>query len=784
MSDSEGFGGFECWVQVSTDDQSGGQIAEGWVFTQDNHKIERIRAIASGRKWPGVYGLARPDVALAFPSATGAESCGFHVKLPNAVAAGALQLEAKIGAEWQTFFSTGSSAGPTLNWFEYARARIKTRTGLPTPSRFEGLGQGYVCWVDQPTNWRKVDRRFLLSGWCFTKSGSPIANLRVCIGSQSFPVRRGLSRPDVVAVYGNRPGTLESGFEVTVEMAGSNFAILRLEATDPDGRWREVFRKRISSRPGKGGTSTDRSYEAWIKRYDTLSSRDRAGIRDQIRSFQIQPRFDILMTISDLAVDRVEASLKSVRAQLYPNWQLRVAPTKPDSDRVSRVLSRYAKHDRRIRIVPDPKGAEGDFCARLYGGDRLAPTALYFCAHEINQCPDVQLIYSDEDQLDAAGHRAKPHFKPDWNATLFLEQNYVSQLTVLRTALAKAMGLRNDLAEVAEDSVLHRNLEEIQSSQIRHSPWVLYHRHGKVIENTTSQCGFPRAHSGDPLVSIIIPTRDWVHLLEPCVTSILEKTTYPNFEIIIVDNGSCEPAALDYLAAVARERRVRVLRRDEEFNYSRLNNVAVQSSEAEFVALVNNDIVVSSPEWLDEMVSRAMSPNVGAVGPRLLYPDGRIQQAGVILGAGLHGVAEVAHRGLPKRDPGYFGRARCAQELSAVGAACMLVRRRVYLEVDGFDEERLKVAFNDIDFCLKLRAKGYRIIYTPEAELYHLEHASRGHENTEGKKLRFDAEIQYMKEKWGEALLSDPAYNPNLSLGPELFTLAFPPRVMKPWRTN
>jgi GT2 family glycosyltransferase len=199
---------------------------------------------------------------------------------------------------------------------------------------------------------------------------------------------------------------------------------------------------------------------------------------------------------------------------------------------------------------------------------------------------------------------------------------------------------------------------------------------------------------------------------------------------------------------------------------------------------MNNDVNVIKPGWLEEMVSHGIQPGAGAVGARLLYPDNRMQQAGVILGAGVHGVAEVAHRGIARGDPGYFSRAILAQELSAVGAACMLVRREVYLEVGGFDEEHLKIAFNDIDFCLKLRARGYRIVYAPEAELYHHEHASRGTEYTETNEQRFNREIEFMKEKWKDALLVDRYYNPNLSLGNALFTLAFPPRVTKPWQST
>jgi GT2 family glycosyltransferase len=283
-----------------------------------------------------------------------------------------------------------------------------------------------------------------------------------------------------------------------------------------------------------------------------------------------------------------------------------------------------------------------------------------------------------------------------------------------------------------------------------------------------------------PSVSIVILTRDLVERLEPCVTSILEKTTYPKFELVLIDNGSKDRAALIFLAESEKDRRVRVLRRDEEFNYGRLNNFAVRNVGSEFVALLNNDLTVISPDWLEEMVSQAIQPGIAAVGARLLYPDDRIQHAGVILGGG--GVAAHAHKGLPRANHGYFSRAILAQELSAVTAACMLVRRGAYLEVGGLDEEHLKVAFNDVDFCLRLRQHGYLIIYTPYAELYHFESASRGLEDTVMKSQRFEAEIKYMRDTWGDALQNDPAYNPNFSLASAGFTLAFPPRLQVPWR--
>lgn len=590
-------------------------------------------------------------------------------------------------------------------------------------------------------------------------------------------------------------------------------------------RFRACIRVGFAGRsPGPAAQDeADETYKAWIGRYETLDAVELSRIRRQIKGLKLRPRFSILLPIIESRPDHLEMALKSVRAQFYPHWQLCIAPDSSIPGQVRGVLSRYARLDDRIKIGPDVKSgkiaaaanqalalAEGDFVWACFGSeDQLAPTALYFCALEINQHPEARLIYGDEDKLDSAGDRVEPDFKPDWNWQLLRERNYVSSCSILQADLIKAQGFRDGFEDSYGYDLLLRCAEKVGPRRIRHIPRVLVHQRAsrardptgasKAAEEHLERCGIAaevipssdrksqrvryRAPEVKPTVSIIIPTRDWVQLLKPCVTSILEKTTYEPFEVVLVDNGSKDAAALEYLGSVAGDPRVRLLRRDEEFNYSRLNNFAVAKSEAVFVALVNNDTEVCTPDWLDELVSQGSQPGVGAVGPRLLYPDGRIQQAGVILGGGSHGVAEVAHRGLPQGHSGYFDRASLAQELSAIGGACMLVRRSVYLEVGGFDEERLKVAYNDIDFCLKLRALGYRIIYTPYAELYHLEHASRGLETTPDKKLRFEAEIQYMKEKWGATLLTDPAYNPNLSLGQELFTLAFPPRVTRAWQS-
>jgi GT2 family glycosyltransferase len=672
-------------------------------------------------------------------------------------------------------------------------------------------------------DWHGLNRRFRLAGWCFSKNGEVPEGLRVYLADREFFVSYGLARPDVARTHPDQANALQSGFEVMIEVPRGAVHNLRLEACHRKGLWREVFSQRIVVSRKAGG-----SYADWIRKYDTLRWRDRSRIRKQIQTFRLKPRFSILLPLSGAPPSHLTDAIDSVCLQLYPGWQLILVPDAPLPDNTRRLLVRLAGRDSRIELRdPVKEGGTaaalnealtvsgGEFVLLLGSEDKLAPTALYFLAHVINSDPEVCLIYADEDKLDSEGFRADPHFKPDWNWELLLAQDYVSHLAVFRANLLKSLGFRPNFGEACVYDLLLRFSERIKRHHIHHLPHVLYHRRtvppsvsedqrliaGAIkaaeenLERQRVAADVTRARNGScrrvhyllrgdaPTVSIIIPTRDRVELLRPCVESILEKTTYSRFEIVLIDNGSRETAALEYLSLSARNPRTRILQCDEEFNYSRLSNFGVERSEAEFVVLMNNDVEVIAPGWLDEMVSHGIQPEVGAVGARLLYPDGRVQQAGVILGAGVHGVAEVAHRGIARSDPGYFSRAILAQELSAIGAACLLTRRKVYLKAGGFDEKQLKVAFNDIDFCLKLRARGYRILYAPEAELYHHEHASRGSEYTSANERRFIREIEFMKEKWKDALLTDPNYNPNLSLGSELFTLAFPPRVTKPWQS-
>ena len=355
-----------------------------------------------------------------------------------------------------------------------------------------------------------------------------------------------------------------------------------------------------------------------------------------------------------------------------------------------------------------------------------------------------------------------------------------------------------------------RCVEQIDPHEIVHVPRVLYHwrshpgstaqagsekdyallagaralndhfaRKGISANAELLEFGMYRAHydipTPAPLVSLIIPTRNSLSLIQQCVNSILDKTTYKNYEIIIVDNNSDDSKTLHYLNSLVCDYRIRVLCDKRPFNYSALNNSAALNARGEYLGLINNDIEVITPQWLDEMVSLASQPGVGAVGACLWYPNDTLQHGGCA--TGILGVAGHLHRNLPKGHFGYFGRARLIQTISVVTAACMVIKKSIYQDVGGLDENNLKVAFNDVDFCLRVRETGYRNIWTPYAELYHYESATRGTDDTAEKQMRFRNEVCYMQERWANTLFNDPAYNPNLTLDREDFSLAWPPRV-------
>lgn len=613
-------------------------------------------------------------------------------------------------------------------------------------------------------------------------------------------------------------------------------AILRLASQRGGGvggvlrkAWRLYQREGLAGlRLGVGKVATAARFERndyaeWVRRYGTLDEADRAQLRAGLQGFARQPLISVVLPVFDPPLAFLEQAIASVRAQIYPHWELCIADDASTDPGVRALLERHAGQDSRIRIVYREQNghiaastnsalalASGEFVALFDHDDLLAEHALWWVAEAVNRQPDAGLIYTDEDKIDAANRRFDPNFKPQLNPELLLAQNMVCHLGVYRTALVRELGgFREGFNGAQDHDLVLRVIERLAPQQVVHVPQVLYHWRAisgstaldageknyaaeagrKAVREHLARTGIaaevfeapgaPDMHrvrfarpSPLPLVSILIPTRDRADLLGMCLDSLLARSSYGNFEVIIIDNGSTEEATRQLFARLPAER-VTILRDESPFNFSALNNRAAAIARGSVLCLMNNDIEILTPDWLEEMVSFASRDGIGCVGARLWYPDGRLQHAGCILGVG--GVAGHAHKYLPRGHGGYFGRALVHQSFSAVTAACLVLRREVYQQVGGM-EEQLGVAFNDVDLCLKVRAAGYRNVWTPYAEMVHHESATRGDDNAPEKLARFSAEIAFVQQRWGAQLQSDPAYSPNLTAYHEDFSYAWPPR--------
>lgn len=577
------------------------------------------------------------------------------------------------------------------------------------------------------------------------------------------------------------------------------------------------------------------NYDEWVRRYDTLTSADCRAIVQEIEQFTVMPKISIIVPTYNTPQGYLKSCLDSVVNQLYPNWEICIADDNSSQSHVVETIEQYRRReylakDERIKLVCRKENghisaatnsalelATGDYIAFLDHDDEITPDALYQVVRAINENPNLGFIYSDEDKKTGFGMRFNPYFKPDFNKELFLAQNYLCHFAVYRSDYVKQVGgLRLGLEGAQDWDLALRVTELLRPEQIVHIPHILYH--WRAIEGSTAQSSSFKEYAlnagrkaieehlqrlqiaaqvdvrpelshcrvrynvvGTPSVTLVIPTKDNLGMLKRCVSSILNKTRYSNFKILIINNRSVEPKTIEYFESFKNHKQVFVVKDPHPFNYSRINNFAVsQLCDSDFVGLLNNDLEILTPGWLEEMIGIAQQPGVGAVGARLWYPGNHLQHGGVVLGIG--GVAGHAHKGLCKGDPGYFNRISLIGEFSAVTAACLVVKRSTYMEVGGLNENELAVAFNDVDFCLRLRERGLRNIFTPFAECYHFESASRGYENTPSKFNRFEKEVAYMKKRWQSILGHDPYYNPNLTLLREDFSLAFPPRIEKPWR--
>lgn len=494
---------------------------------------------------------------------------------------------------------------------------------------------------------------------------------------------------------------------------------------------------------GSVAATGEAPYEAWIRTFDEAPERDRARHDERLAALTQRP----LITVAAPAEAR-ERIARALAGQIYPEWELLIAASTDAAD-LNALLAQ----------------ARGSHLLQLPADATLRPHALLDLALAVEREPAAALIYADEDSIDAAGRRSDPRFKPAWSPHYFGAQDYLGALRLWRIEALCALG--GWRAEESAHDFARRVTGAVAPDAIVHLAKVLTHRshHADPLPRSHLRAGEAESM---PRVSLIIPTRDRAELLEPCVRSIRARTRYPNYEILIVDNGSVEEKTARLFDELTKDKAVRVLPQPGPFNFSRLNNVAAREATGDMLALVNNDIEAIDDHWLDEMVSLAWQPEVGCVGAKLLYPDGRLQHAGIAIGLG--GVAGHAHRFEPKNAPGYLGRLRTAHEVSAVTAACLLVRREVFDQVGGLDEE-LQVAFNDVDFCLKLRAAGYLNIWTPFAELIHHESVSRGRDFTPTKAKRFADEYATMQRRWGAVLLNDPYYSPHLTYDREDFSV-------------
>ena len=541
--------------------------------------------------------------------------------------------------------------------------------------------------------------------------------------------------------------------------------------------------------------------------------RDHSPTREQLAKagrcaagFRYQPVISILTPTFNTDPVILQSCIQSVQAQVYPNWELCICDDGSSSDATRHVIAERARRDARIKVqfLPENRGiaeatnaalrvASGEFIGLLDHDDELSPDALYENVRLLQDSPQADVIYSDEDKLDVEGRHCEPFFKPDWSPELLLSCMYTCHFSLYRRKLVDEIGGFRSGFEGAQDYDLMLRVTAC-TKRILHIPKVLYH--WRKSPTSTAADGQAKSFStdvglralrehveraglqaeviatdrpnsyrvkprirGTPLISIIIPHKDHPTMLDKCIHTIDARTTYRNYELIIVDNGSSSLQAQKYLSALPH----RVVHYNEPFNFSRMNNLAALECKGEYLLLLNDDTEVISPGWLTAMLGYAQLPEIGAVGAKLYYPHDSIQHAGVVLG--MRGVAGHWLYRFPRSSRGYFNSLHTVRNFSAVTAACVLFRREVFDSVGGFDEN-LAVSYNDVDLCLRIRQAGYRIVWVPEAELYHCEFATRP-------KLLDPREVDYMEKRWSAVLANDPYYNPNLTLESGALALRF-----------
>ena len=544
-------------------------------------------------------------------------------------------------------------------------------------------------------------------------------------------------------------------------------------------------------------------YQAYVPDQETLEAQKK-------HKFDYRPLISIAVPAYQTPVEFLKQMIESLISQTYPEWELCIANASPDNEEMQRVLADYSAKDSRVRFcnLKENLGiaentnrafsmAKGEFMGLLDHDDLLAPNALYEIVQALQDHPQADALYTDEDKVTTElDEHFQPHLKPDFNLDLLRSNNYLCHFFVVRRSIVeKAGGFRKEFDGAQDYDFIFRCTENAR--EVLHVPEILYHwrthkastadnpaskmyafeagkraieanleRTGtKGVVSHTQDLGFYRVKypvQGKPLVSVIIPNKDEKETLQTCMEMLNNNTSYQNFEIIIIENNSTTDEIFRYYKELSKDPRIHLLRWGKEFNYSAINNFGVAHAKGEYLLFLNNDIKSINPDWMEELLGVCQRPEVGGVGAKLIYPDNTIQHAGCVVGMG--GIAGHMFVDMPADRTGYLHKASLLQDMSAVTAACLMMKKEVFEEAGGFTEE-LAVAFNDVDLCLKVRKNNHLIVYDPYAKLYHMESKTRGAEDSKEKVRRFQTEIEYMRCHWLDILKNgDPYYNKNLSL--------------------
>jgi GT2 family glycosyltransferase len=734
----------------------------------------------SGKRW--FVGRSHSLVAIPLqgiePGVDGLwQACGplplvaFRMEQGGPIPTGDVRLEFQVSSDNDPVHATlvldtgaGFEAGPEFPLPVSSMGHISTVTTLPEGTVALGLRPGPL-------------RRFQLSGqWLFELS---VIGALVAHGAPQL--RRLLRDPArLVLLFGRAVRLLRN--------RGTRGVLERL-------------------RRGTQRQLAEEGYEGWARRYADGNEKEREQLRSRLTRLSARPTFSILLARGESSAPELRRTLEALARQIYPDWELCLAEG-ASSETLREVVraSIPATHVRWVMGADALEGAHGDFVMCLKPGDAFSAQALFAVAEAVSARPDVALLYTDSDSEDETGHVA-PAFKPEWSPELLRSRNYIGRAAFFRTDAVRSLGgWRSGPGDAAQHALLLQYTGELARQHTSHLPLVLLHtvEQAPTAEESLSSVGVLQASldragvmgriemarrpvtyrmryalpNPAPLVTVIVPTKDQLSLLRRCIRSVLEKTGYQPLELLVVDNESRRQETLAYLEHLEGQGTARVLPYPHPFNFSAMNNFAVRQARGAVLCFLNNDVEAIDAGWLTEMVGLALQAGVGAVGAKLLYPNNTVQHAGTV--AGLFGVAAHVYLREPREADGYLQQLQTTREVAAVTAACMVVRRDRFLEVGGFDETELAVAFNDVDFCFKLLKAGYRNLWTPYAELYHRESASRGTDERGEDRSRFLREEAVMRARWATLIEADPYYSPNLSLDSNVPRPAWPPRVRWP----